>query len=275
MYPCLNRVTSGGGLSLEEFVRLSADAGFAGADVDLNYAVQHGTSALRDLFANYSQCFGGWGVPDWRADPQKAKDGIEQLKKLAPIAAELKIDSCATWLLPSSDLPLLDNWRFHVERLRPVARVLADSGLRIGLEHVAPYHLRRMKKHEFVFTAGQMLELAHDIGPNVGLLVDSFHVYSAGDAMDSVKSVPQEKIILVHLNDAPGGPISQLKDGARLLPGEGVIDLKLFLTTLREVGYAGPVSIEVFSDELKRMPPAESAKLAAVATIKVFKGSGF
>ena len=275
MYACLTRVTSGGGLSLEEFVRLSADAGFAGADLDLHYAVEHGTSALRDVFEKYNQRFGGWGVPDWRADPQKARDGLEQLKRFAPIAAELRIDSCATWLLPSSDLPLPENWRFHVERLRPVAQVLADSGLRLGLEHVAPYHLRRLKKHEFIFTAGQMLELANDIGPNVGLLVDSFHVYSAGDAMDSIKSIPRERIVLVHLNDAPGGPIAQLRDGARLLPGEGVIDLKLFLTNLREVGYAGPVSVEVFSDELKKMPPAESAELAGVATIKVFKSSGF
>src|SRR4051794_37145921 len=139
MYPCLNRMTSGASLSLEEFVKLSADAGFAGADVDLNYALQHGSAALRDLFDKHNQRFGGWGAPDWRADPQKAKDGIEQLKRLATIAAELKIDSCATWLLPSSDSPLLENWRFHAERLRPVAKVLADSRLRLGLEHVAPY----------------------------------------------------------------------------------------------------------------------------------------
>jgi len=268
-------MTSGARLPLEEFVKLSADAGFAGADVDLSYAVQHGTAALRDLFGKHNQRFGGWGAPDWRADSQKAKDSLEQLKTLAPIAAELKIDSCATWLLPSSDLPLLENWRFHVERLRPVAQVLADSGLRLGLEHVAPYHLRRLKKHEFLFTAGQMLELANDIGPNVGLLVDSFHVHSAGDAMDSIKAIPKEKIVLVHLNDAPNVPIPQLKDGARLLPGDGVIDLKLLLATLRAIGYTGPASVEVFSDDLKKMPPRESARLAGIATNKVFKGSGF
>src|SRR5688572_16456499 len=115
MYPCLNRMTAGNGLPLEEFVKLSADSGFAGADVDVSYGVQHGTAALRDLYAKYNQRFGGWGAPDWRADPVKAKEGIAQLKALASIAAELRIDSCATWLLPSSDLPFLENWKFHVD----------------------------------------------------------------------------------------------------------------------------------------------------------------
>jgi sugar phosphate isomerase/epimerase len=274
MYACLNRVTSGGALPLEEFVKLSADAGFAGADVDLSYGVQHGTAALGELYARHKQRFGGWGPPDWRGEPHKAKEILEQLKKLAPVAAELKIDSSATWLLPSSDLPMLENWRFHVERLRPVAQVLADSGLRLGIEHVAPNHLRRLKKHEFLFTAGQMLELAHDIGPSVGLLVDSFHVHAAGDAMDCIKTIPKERIVLVHINDAPKVPIHQLQDGQRLLPSEGAIDLKLFLTTLRATGYAGPVSVEVFSDDLKRMPPRESARRAGDAVNKVFKSSG-
>ncbi|MBC8108374.1 MAG: sugar phosphate isomerase/epimerase [Anaerolineae bacterium] len=275
MYACLNRMTAGAGLSQEEFVKLSADAGFAGADVDINYGAQHGTSALRDLYAQHNQRPGGWGAPDWRTDPVKAKDGIAQLKTLAPIAAELKIDSCATWLLPSSDLPLMENWKFHVERLRPVAQVLADSGLRFGLEFVAPYHARRGKKHEFIFTAGQMLELANDIGPNVGLLVDSFHLYSSGDAMDSIRQIPKERIVLVHLNDAPNIPLPQLQDGARLLPGDGVIDLKKFLATLRAIGYDGPASVEVFSDALKKMPPAESARKAGIATNNVFKSAGF
>jgi len=54
-----------------------------------------------------------------------------------------------------------------------------------------------------------------------------------------------------------------------------VIDSKTFLTTLRASGYDGPVSVEVFSDELKKMPPAESARKAGIATNNVFKSAGF
>ena len=37
---CLNRATAGGALPLDQFVALSAKAGFPGADVDLNYGVE-------------------------------------------------------------------------------------------------------------------------------------------------------------------------------------------------------------------------------------------
>jgi hypothetical protein len=50
MKVCLNRHTAGRGLPLPEFVELAADAGFAGADVDLSFGVEHGAAALADLF---------------------------------------------------------------------------------------------------------------------------------------------------------------------------------------------------------------------------------
>ena len=154
----------------------------------------------------------------------------------------------------------MENWKFHIERLRPVAQVLADSGLRFGLEFVAPYHIRRLKKHEFIFTAGQMLELANDVGPNVGLLVGQFPPLflrrrdgqHPPDSQRENRAGPSER--------CPKCATSAVAGRRRLLPGEGVIDSKTFLTTLRAIGYDGPVSVEVFSDELKKMPPAESAQ---------------
>lgn len=272
LYLCLNRGTCGGKLPTEDFARVAADAGFAGADVDLGYArANGGASALADLYAKHGLRFGGWGLGDWRsADKAKSDASLEDLKALAPIAAELKADSCATWLMPSSDLPLMDNWRFHVERLKPQAQVLADHGLRLGLEFVAPHHLRRKSRHEFVFTPGLMLELAADVGPNVGLLVDCFHVHCAGVPMSDVADLPREKVVLAHLNDAPEGQIWDVNDGVRLLPGEGAIDAAAFLSALRDAGYAGPVSLEVFSDDLRALPPEEAAERAFDAAGKFF-----
>jgi sugar phosphate isomerase/epimerase len=269
MYICLNRGTTGGALQLPDFVKLSADAGFAGADVDLGYAVKHGASALADLYASHDQRFGGWGPADWRGDANKAKENLAQLKPMAKLAAELKIDSAATWLMPSSDLPFIENWTFHVQRLKPVAQVLAEHGLRLGLEYVAPYHLRRKFAHEFVFTTGQMLELADAIGSNVGLLIDCFHVHCAGDTMERVAQVPDGKIVLAHLNDAPRIPVQQIEDNKRLLPGEGGIDVVAFLQALRKAGYIGPVSLEVFSEQFRAMPPGDAARRAWAATKKV------
>ncbi len=270
MYICLNRGTTGGDLPLEMFVQVSARAGFAGADVDLQYGVDRGASALNDLFASHHQKFGGWGPGvDWRNDIAKLNDGLPLLAKQAQIAQQLKIDSCATYILPSSDLPFIENWNFHVQRLGRIAQVLAGEGLRFGLEFVAPHHLRRRWKHEFAFTPGLMLELAADVGENVGLLVDSFHCHTAGVTWEHLAAIPANKIVLAHLNDAPNVPLADVDDGKRLLPGKGVIDLRGFFNALKRAGYEGAVSLEVFNAGLRDLPPAEAAQVAWDATQKL------
>jgi len=263
MYICLNRATAGGRLPLEQFAALAAEAGFAGADVDMDYAVEKGTAALRDLFASKNLKYGGWGLPyDWRGPESRLDEGLARLKAQAVAAASLGIDSCATWIMPSSDLPLMENFSFHVSRLKPAARVLAEHGLRLGLEFIGPYHLRRRHRHEFLHSAGQMLELADAIGPNTGLLVDVFHCHTAPVRFDHLAEIPASRVVLVHLNDAPNLPPTVVEDGNRCLPGEGVIDLAGFMGALKKTGYRGPVSLEVFSAALAAMPPEQAARKA-------------
>jgi len=274
MYVCLNRGTAGGSLPSEQFVKLAADAGFAGADVDLGYGAERGASALRDLYTKHGMKFGGWGAPDWRGEAAKAREGVEKLPHLALVAQELGIDTCCTWIMPSSDLPFIENWNFHVERMKPIARTLADHGLRFGLEFVAPYHLRRKFKHEFIFTPGLMLELADAVGPNVGLLVDCFHCHACGMSWEHLSQIHAGKIVLGHLNDCPRVSIDRIQDGERLLPGEGAIDLSAFFSALQTSGYSGPVSLEVFNADLRAMQPDDAARKAWNATARVLKSAG-
>jgi len=276
MYICLDHGTAGRGLPLEEFVRIAAVAGFEGADVDLTYGLEHGTAALVDLYGSKDLKFGGWGPPvDWRGETGTPPEGLKKLGDLAKIARELGIDACATWIMPSSDLPFIENWNYHVTRIKPVAQVLAEHGLRFGLEFVAPYHLRRKFKHEFIFTPGLMLELADAAGPNVGLLVDIFHCHCSGTPWDQVAQIPASRIVLGHLNDAPNVAVAAVEDGTRLLPGDGVLDIPAFLAALAKTGYDGPVSLEVFNADLRAMPPAEAAKRAWQATRRFVERAPF
>jgi sugar phosphate isomerase/epimerase len=265
---CLNRATAGGPMPLEQFVDLAASAGFPGADVDLGYATLKSPAALRDLYASKHLAFGGWGPPDFRNEEKKLTDALPLFKTHAKIAADLGIDSCATWIMPSSDRPFVENFQFHAARLKPVAQVLAEFGLRIGLEFVAPWHLRRKFKHEFIFTPGLMLELCEAVGPNTGLLVDCFHCHCAGVPIEEIASWPKEKIVLCHFNDAPKCPLYQVEDGARLLPGNGAIDIPAFFRAVEKTGYNGPISLEVMSPDLRAMPAEQAAKLAADACRK-------
>ncbi len=272
MYLCLNRATAGTGLTSPEFVKLAADAGFEGADVDLGYALAYGAHAMADLYRSHLIRYGAWFCPDWRGESVKAHENLSVLNKLAPLAAELGIDSCCTWVMSSSDTPFMDNWMYHLERLRPVAQILADNGLRLGLEFVAPYHLRRQFSREFIFTPGLMLELADVIGKNVGILIDSFHLHAAGESTDHIASIPADRIVAVHLSDAPDIPISHLRDMERLLPGEGVIDLHGFFANLKATRYQGPVSLEVFSSEMQRLSPLDAARRAWHQTAATLHG---
>lgn len=257
---CLNRGTTGAGLPLDQFVEIAAAAGFGGADVDMQWGQAHGRAALRDLYAARHMRFGGWGPPvDQRTDPGRADEGLKRLAAQAEIAAQLQIDSCATWIMPSSDLPFQDNWAIHVDRLKPVARVLADHGLRFGLEFVSPYHLRRAKRHEFIFTPGLLLELADAVGPNVALVVDFWHVHWSGTPWRQISELPKEKIIWCHWSDAPDIPPEQANDGRRLLPGQGVIDFKAAFAALRHAGFDGPISLEAFH-VVQDLPPQDAAR---------------
>jgi 4-hydroxyphenylpyruvate dioxygenase len=58
----------------------------------------------------------------------------------------------------------------------------------------------------------------------------------------------------------------------RMLPGEGVINLKGFLDALRHIGYDGPVAVETFDDELKRIGPEEAARRAGQAMMRIMRG---
>jgi sugar phosphate isomerase/epimerase len=147
-------------------------------------------------------------------------------------------------------------------RLRPAAQILADHGVRLGLEFVGPRTLRQGHKFSFISTMEGMLGLCAAIGTgNVGLLLDSFHWYTAHGTAQDIASLRNQDVVLVHLNDgvAGKGPDEQ-QDLVRALPGEtGVIDLTTFLGGLRAIGYDGPVVVEPFSDRLKAMSPADAA----------------
>lgn len=257
-------------MSLPDFVELAAGAGFEGADVDLSYGIEHGASALADLYARKALAFGGCGIPfDWRGDEKNQSDGLSLLERESQIAAELKIDTCCNHIMPSSELPFPQNWHFLVQRLSPVAKVLAAHGLRLGLEFVSPYHLRRKFPHEFIFTPMAMLELCADIGPNCGLLVDTYHLHAAGEPMSVLSRLKKEQIVHVHINDAPNVPLDKIDDRNRLCPGEGVIDLAGFFAGLKAIKYTGPVSVEIFSDTLRALPMPEAARHAWAATQKL------
>ena len=170
-----------------------------------------------------------------------------------------------------------ENWRFHVARLGPVAAILAEHGCALGLEFIGPKTLRDTRRHPFVHTLDGALELGAAFGPNVGLLLDCWHWYTAHDTLERLRALRPEQIVHVHINDAPLDiPIDEQIDNRRALPGEtGVIDIVGFLGALHAIGYDGPVTAEPFKQELRDLPSdAERLALVRESIGLVFRQAG-
>ncbi len=268
MYACLSPGAIGIRMALPDALKLAAATGFEGLELNIGEAAdlagRHGAEYVKDLFAQAGLLVGNWGLPvEFRRDDATYQADMQKLPRLAHLAQQLGATRCATWMLPfSDDLRFMEHFDMIARRLRPAAQVLADQGVRLGLEFVGPRSLRQGHKFSFISTQEGMLGLCSAIGTgNVGLLLDSFHWYTARGTAQDIASLRNQDVVLVHLNDgvAGKGPDEQL-DLERALPGEtGVIDLAAFLGGLNAIGYDGPVVVEPFSERLKAISPHDAA----------------
>jgi len=155
------------------------------------------------------------------------------------------------------------------DRFREIARVFADNGIRLGLECVGPHQLSAGQTNakgakQVVHTLDGTLDLIARIGaPNVGLLVDCYHCFTTGIGEAEVAKLTDAQIVHVHVNDAPQGETAETaKDGERVLPGEGVIDLPGFLRGLRTAGYQGYIACEILApQDIANNPDDAAAKV--------------
>ena len=234
--------------------------------------------ALKEFLQKMKRHKISWGstnLPvEFRKDEAKFQEGLAKLPEMAKALQRAKATRMNTWILNSNnDLTYLRNLKQHSERLGICARILEDHGIRLGLEYVSPKTMMNRYKYPFVRTMAEARELIAEIGaPNVGLVLDSFHWYCAGDTKEDILALDKKDIITCDLNDARRGltPDTQ-QDNARELPlATGVIDLKPFLEALVEIGYDGPVRSEPFNKVLNEMDNEAALKTNYAAMRKAF-----
>ncbi len=272
MFTSLSSGAIGVSATLEEGLRLAASHGFDGLHFNIAEAAALGPGRVRELCAETGVRLSAFGFPvDFRGGERDFERDLERLPELAAVAEQLGVQRTATYLLPWSDeLPFGDNFALHRDRLNPVAAILADRGIRFGLEYVAPDTMRAGRKHSFVHTMVQTLELCAAVGGNAGLLADSWHWYTARETADDLRFLPAGTVVDVHVNDAPDLPVETQEDHVRAMPGEtGVIDIAAFLGALAEIGYDGPMMAEPFSERVRRLPSGEACAQTIASLRKV------
>ncbi|WP_306029477.1 bifunctional sugar phosphate isomerase/epimerase/4-hydroxyphenylpyruvate dioxygenase family protein [Stappia sp. MMSF_3263] len=130
----------------------------------------------------------------------------------------------------------------------------AARGLRVGYEALA--WGRHVNDHrdawEIVRRAG------HD---SVGLILDSFHTLARKTDVNTIRSIPGDRIFLVQLADAPLIDMDLLywSRHFRNMPGEGDLAVTDFMRAVAATGYDGALSLEIFNDQFRGGSPKSIA----------------
>ncbi len=122
----------------------------------------------------------------------------------------------------------------------------ARRGLRVGYEALA--WGRHINDHR---DAWEIVRRADH--PNIGLILDSFHTLSRKIDVNSIRSIPKEKIFIIQLADAPLIDMDLLywSRHFRNMPGEGDLPVLDFMNAVAATGYDGYLSLEIFNDQFR------------------------
>ena len=122
----------------------------------------------------------------------------------------------------------------------------AKRGLRVGYEALA--WGKHINDHR---DAWEIVRRADH--PNIGLILDSFHTLARKIGVNSIRSIPKEKVFIVQLADAPLINMDLLywSRHYRNMPGEGDLPVLDFMRAVAATGYDGFLSLEIFNDQFR------------------------
>ncbi|WP_327425806.1 sugar phosphate isomerase/epimerase family protein [Streptomyces sp. NBC_01236] len=280
--PCLNPATVSG-LPLPEFLALAAGAGFPTVEVSIQQAQTHGTGLLHDLLQELgvSVAAASGILPAGPVLPapllvdqdtyEACLNGLdERLKAMTALGCTV----ATTVLNPRSALATGEARAVARQRITHLATAAATYGVRLAVEAVSihtglPPELDG--PHPVAGTLPQLAELLDATGTDsAGVLVDSFHWAAAG-ADPAHLTALGGRITHVQIADTPNGRrVGELTDSQRVFPGDGALAWTVFADALARAGYAGPVSVELFSPDLRALPAGEIARLSHHAATHCF-----
>ncbi len=140
---------------------------------------------------------------------------------------------------PQGDYALA--YRTAALEYREAARIAADHGVRLALEPLNPI---LMNVDTFLCTLAQAGRVIESVDhPHFGLFLDVWHIWEESEATVLIEKYG-DRIFGVHVNDWR----DPRAFGDRHLPGEGIIPLVPLLRAIRQTGYAGAYTLEMFSE---------------------------
>jgi sugar phosphate isomerase/epimerase len=268
--------------SFPEAVRRLAAIGYAGVEVMADvphawpaYLLPEQKQAIRDALAANRLAISNVNAfmmhavndrrqkywhPSWiEPDPHYRQVRIDHTTRALTLAKELGARCITTE--PGGPLEgrkWADCLKLFVEMLKPVVEHAEKEGVMLLVEP---------EPDLLIETADQYLEFARHIrSPMLGLNFDIGHFYCVKDEPAPTVHKLREHIRHVHLED-----IAATRVHHHLIPGEGVIDFGNTLKALKDVGYDGWVTVELYPYHEN---PDHAAKTARERVLKIAKGAG-
>ncbi|MEM6690106.1 MAG: sugar phosphate isomerase/epimerase family protein [Planctomycetota bacterium] len=131
--------------------------------------------------------------------------------------------------------------------LQEVASAAENYGVNLALE---PIHPGCGKEWSFVNDMQAAMEVIEKVdSPNLGLTLDTYHI---GMDENWLRWLPEvlPYVRLVQFGDGRHTPLGEMN---RCLLGEGCIDLQSFYQKLHELGFDGPIEVELIGEDLEEL----------------------
>jgi len=179
-----------------------------------------------------------WSAPVYTNPDVKVRDEmVQRFEKTLDVAMELGCKSVSIW--PGSDviplkIPYNKAWNLLIETLARCARAAEDRDLKVPLEY---------KPENILGSADSTLRAVKAVNSkNMGVLLDTGHAIVAREHLPTVTELLRNYLLHVHVDD-------NYADWDRDLPPGYVHNFEPFLKTLKEVGYKGYLSLDVWPYE--------------------------
>jgi sugar phosphate isomerase/epimerase len=152
-----------------------------------------------------------------------------------------------------------------VDATRHAVTAMADIGVGVSIEFIPTLEIDSLDR---------LLELIDAVGhPELRVDLDSWHFFEGPSTWEALDAMPMDRLGFVQFGDAAphiGDDLVYEYRQRRVLPGEGVHDLRRFCDTLLARTDDFVVSVEILSAVWRARPPAELAAASLAASRPFF-----
>lgn len=204
------------------------------------------------------------GFAEWIVDdPVRRKKGLEQAKRDMDLLQQIGGTRLAappvgaTGGTSQRDDPKNSQNVLDLVAAADRYRALLELGKTMGITPIV--ELWGFSKN--VSRLGQAVLIASESGAaGGGVLPDVYHLYKGGSDFNGLKMLAGQAIGIFHVNDYPQIDRTKIVDADRVYPGDGIAPLKDVFTTLRQIGFNGFLSLELFNRDYWKQDPLVVAR---------------